>query len=303
MGTSEFAVPGLRRLLENGFDIAAVITAPDKPKGRGKQTGISPVKDFAIKKGLDILQPPNLKDPKFQENLRSYQADVQIITAFRMLPESVWNMPPMGSYNLHASLLPDYRGAAPINWAIMNGETETGVTVFKLKHEIDTGNILFQEKEPIYPEDNVGALYERLMNKGAELLVKAAGTLANGNVELREQKAPEAKIAPKIFREDCKIDWQKKPAEIHNKVRGLSPRPAAWTILDGKVLKIYEAMVSPMTYPEGAGNIQSDNKTYLDITNNNGALRLLEVQLQGKKRMKAENFLRGYNVTDAEIGR
>ncbi len=296
MGTPEFAVPGLNRLLEEGFDIVAVVTAPDKPKGRGKQIGTSPVKDFAVEKGLIVLQPTNLKDPGFQTELKSLQADVQIVVAFRMLPEAVWDMPPMGSYNLHASLLPDYRGAAPINWAIINGEKETGVTTFKLKHEIDTGNILFQEKEPIHPDDNVGTLYERLMNRGAELLVKTAYALESGEVALKAQVVKDPKHAPKIFREDCEINWDDQTINIHNKIRGLSPYPAAWTSLNGKTLKVYKTEISSESSNKTPGTILSDNKTYLEVATRDGSLRLIEIQLQGKKRMMAGDFLRGYQL-------
>jgi len=294
MGTPEFAVPGLKRLVEEGFNVVAVVTAPDKPQGRGKKLGTSAVKDYALTQNIPILQPTNLKDPGFQEELRSYEADVQIVVAFRMLPEAVWNMPPLGSYNLHASLLPDYRGAAPINWAIINGEKETGVTTFKLKHEIDTGNILFQEKEPIHDDDTVGSLYERLMNLGAELLVKTAKALEADEVELKEQVVAEPKHAPKIFREDCEINWNQPGTKVRNFIRGLSPYPAAWTTLHGQTFKVYFSEISDIEYNDAAGTFKTDGKTYLDVVTADGALRLTEVQLQGKKRMHTGDFLRGY---------
>lgn len=295
MGTPEFAVASLQRLIEHGAQVVAVVTAPDKPQGRGKKLGTSPVKDYAISQHLPVLQPVNLKDPGFQEALKSYRADVQIVVAFRMLPESVWNMPPLGSFNLHASLLPDYRGAAPINWAIINGEQETGVTTFKLQHDIDTGNILFQVKEPIHPEDNAGALYDRLMNIGADLVVNTAKALESGQYELQPQQEPAAvKHAPKIFRETCEINWNQPTDKIHHFIRGLSPYPAAWTTLDELTLKIYEAEPSPATYPLRPGTFRSDGKKFLDVVTADGAIRLTEIQLQGKKRMNTEDFLRGY---------
>ncbi|MEQ8583127.1 MAG: methionyl-tRNA formyltransferase [Marinoscillum sp.] len=298
MGTPEFAVPGLKRLVEEGFDVVAVVTAPDKPQGRGKKLGTSPVKDYAVSQDIPLLQPTNLKDPAFQEELKSYRADAHIVIAFRMLPETVWNMPPLGSYNLHASLLPDYRGAAPINWAIINGETETGVTTFKLQHEIDTGNILFQVKEPIHPNDNVGSLYERLMNIGAELVVKTGRALETGDYQLKPQETPEAtKHAPKIFREDCEIDWDKPSKEVRDFIRGLSPYPAAWTTLDGLTFKIYGAELSPRAYQSPPGTFESDGKLYLDVVTAKDTLTLTEVQLQGKKRMSVGEFLRGYHWT------
>lgn len=296
MGTPEFAVPSLQHLVEAGFQVVAVVTAPDKPQGRGKKLGTSPVKDYACSQGLPVLQPTNLKDPEFLKELKAYQADVQIIVAFRMLPEAVWAMPPHGSFNLHGSLLPDYRGAAPINWAIINGEKETGVTTFKLQHAIDTGNILFQEKEPILDTDNVGTLYERLMLKGARLVVKTVRAIEAGGYELRPQPTgTEVKTAPKIFREDCEINWNNTSLAVMNFIRGLSPYPAAWTILDQKVLKVFASHSSPETYDDPPGTFRSDGKNYLDVVTGAGALRLTEVQLQGKKRMKTEDFLRGYN--------
>lgn len=294
MGTPEFAVPGLRRLIEEGFEVVAVVTAPDKPQGRGKKLGTSPVKDYAVSQNIPVLQPTNLKDLDFQAELKGFQADVQIVVAFRMLPEAVWDMPPMGSYNLHASLLPNYRGAAPINWAIMNGEIETGVTTFKLKHQIDTGNILFQEKETIYPDDTVGSLYERLMLKGAELLVKTARALESQEIVLHEQSTAEPKHAPKIFREDCEINWNLNSESVRNFIRGLSPYPAAWTTLNDQTFKVYFSKTSPDTYSSQPGTFHSDGKTYIDVCTSDGALRLTEVQLQGKKRMKTEDFLRGF---------
>lgn len=300
MGTPEFAVASLQKLVESHAQVVAVVTAPDKPQGRGKKLGTSPVKDYAVSQQLPVLQPTNLKDPEFLQTLQSYQADVQIVVAFRMLPESVWNMPRLGSYNLHASLLPDYRGAAPINWAIINGEKETGVTTFKLQHEIDTGNILFQVKEPILADDNVGTLYERLMQIGAELVVKTVQALEKGPVTLVAQ--PEIAVpkhAPKIFRETCEINWDQPGQKVHNFIRGLSPYPAAWTLLDGLTLKIFDAKVSPRSHSGAAGSLHTDGKTFLDIRTQDGSLQLNELQLEGKKRMPVGDFLRGYTFKSA----
>lgn len=281
MGTPEFAVPSLNILVENGYDIAGVITAPDKASGRGLQLQPSDVKVAAQKHGLKILQPANLKAPEFIEELKSLNANLQIVVAFRMLPEAVWSMPSIGTFNLHASLLPQYRGAAPINWAIINGEKETGVTTFFLKHEIDTGSILFQEKEPIYPEDDAGSLYVRLMNKGAQLVLKTVKAIESGNYEARPQTTgPQIKHAPKIFRETCEINWNKNSDEIINFVRGLSPYPGAWTVINGKTYKIFKV----------------SHKGELTMKTADGIVAIEELQPEGKKRMKAADFLRGYKL-------
>lgn len=294
LGTPEFAVESLRALVEAGKNIVGVVTAPDKPKGRGKKLAKPAVKEYAESAGLRILQPKNLKDPTFQDELRSLQADLQIVVAFRMLPEAVWNMPPMGTFNLHASLLPQYRGAAPINWAIINGEKETGVTTFKLKHEIDTGNIYFQEKEPILPDDTVGDLYERLMYKGAGLVVKTVEAIEKGEEKLLPQyESEEIKHAPKIFKEDCEIDWNQPAQKIRDFIRGLSPYPAAWTTLHGKQLKIYSVKQLP-TRKLRPGVYDSDGKNWLKTGTGSNDIELLEIQMEGKKRMKADEFLRGY---------
>lgn len=294
LGTPEFAVESLKALVEAGKNIVGVITAPDKPRGRGKKLAKSAVKEYAESAGLVILQPTNLKDPGFQEELRSLRADLQVVVAFRMLPESVWNMPREGTFNLHASLLPQYRGAAPINWAIINGETETGVTTFKLKHEIDTGNIYFQEKEPIHPEDTVGELYLRLMKKGADLVVRTVDAIEQGTAELKPQPASfEIKPAPKIFKEDCRINWELAAESIYNFIRGLSPYPAAWTRLHDKQLKIFrvEVISSENLSP---GEFASDGKNWLKVGTGSQDIKLLEIQFEGKKRMRADEFLRGY---------
>ncbi|MEX2513239.1 MAG: methionyl-tRNA formyltransferase [Cyclobacteriaceae bacterium] len=295
MGTPEFAVPPLELLISQAWGIVAVITAVDKPQGRGRQLLPSPVKETALKHGIPVLQPPNLKAADFIEKLQSYQADLQVVVAFRMLPEVVWNMPPLGTFNLHASLLPNYRGAAPINWAIINGEKETGVTTFLLKQDIDTGNILFQEKEPILPEDNVGTLYDRLKIKGAGLVLKTVEALASNQVNATQQNEEKfLQHAPKIYKETCQINWTKTAIEIHNLVRGLSPYPAAWTMLNKKSCKIFRTE----TLNKGKDNLQpgdfiTDNRNYLYFQTKNGMISILEIQLEGKKKMKIEDFLRG----------
>lgn len=295
MGTPEFAVPSLQILVENGMNVVAVITAPDKPKGRGQKLSTSPVKDYAVSQNIPVLQPRNLKSPEFLEELRSYNANLQIVVAFRMLPVVVWDMPEIGTFNLHGSLLPQYRGAAPINWAIINGEKETGVTTFFLKHEIDTGNIIFQEKEIIEEDDTVGSLYVRLMERGAQLVLKTVRAIAEGDYpQLPQDEDQEIKHAPKIFKETCEIDWTKSSEEIYNFIRGLSPYPAAWTHLSGKKFKIYGAKkTSFQSAGENPGDFDTDNKTYLHIQTGGSPLAITELQMEGKKRMDIESFLRG----------
>lgn len=296
MGTPAFAVPSLRILVENGFEVVGVITAPDKPRGRGKKLATSAVKDYALEAGLNILQPTNLKNPEFQQELRDLKADLQVVVAFRMLPEAVWNMPPIGTFNLHGSLLPQYRGAAPINWALMNGETETGVTTFFLKHEIDTGSIIFQDKEPISYDDNVGSVYERLMVRGAALVLKTVQAIDQGDYpSMPQDESGELKAAPKIFRETCEIDWTRTASEVRNHVRGLSPYPAAWTTFQDKNLKVYACEVSQEASKGALGEITTDWKTFLRVATGEGTLELTEVQLEGKKRMPTPDMLRGLN--------
>lgn len=298
MGTPEFAVPSLDQLVANNWNVVAVITAPDKPKGRGQKLIASPVKEAALKHEIPVLQPTNLKSPEFLEELRSYQADLQIVVAFRMLPEVVWAMPSMGTFNLHASLLPNYRGAAPINWAIINGEKETGVTTFFLKHEIDTGSIIYQEKVPILPEENLGDIYEKLMELGSKLVVKTVEDIAEGNVQALPQDESKAiHHAPKIFKETGKINWENSAESIHNLIRGLSPYPAAWTELEGKTCKIYQSKVVPTDLSSIPGKTYTDEKSYLRIGTSSGQLEILELQLEGKKRMKTVDFLRGYKFS------
>ena len=295
MGTPDFAVPSLEILIENKYEVAAIITAPDKPAGRGLKLQTSPVKDVAVLHNIPVLQPTSLKDPAFIEELKSYNANLQIVVAFRMLPETVWNMPEIGTFNLHASLLPQYRGAAPINWAIINGEKETGCTTFFLQHEIDTGDILFSEKEPIGEDDNFEELYNRLKVKGAGLVLKTVQSIEKENYTPQPQQYSDTlKSAPKIHKETCKIDWSKSADEIRNFIRGLSPYPAAWTELNGKTLKIFKTKKVSDSSTKAPGEIESDQKTYIHYHTGHGTLAILELQLEGKKRMTVEEFLRGY---------
>ena len=298
MGTPEFAVPSLEILIENGYNIVAVITAPDKPAGRGQKVKFSDVKQCALKHNLPVLQPENLKDENFLKELKSYNANLQIVVAFRMLPEAVWNMPEIGTFNLHGSLLPQYRGAAPINWAIINGEKETGVTTFFLKHKIDTGDILLQDKEPISDDDNVGSVYERLMHKGANLVLKTVQKIESGDYSSKPQNEnQELKEAPKIFKETCKIDWSKSAKDIHNLIRGLSPYPVAWTTLNDKSLKIYKSSITNDKSYANKGELVTDKKTFLHFAASDYFISIEELQLEGKKRMNIEDFLRGYNFS------
>jgi methionyl-tRNA formyltransferase len=295
MGTPEFAVPGLKVLVENGYNVVGVITAPDKPQGRGLKLGITPVKEYALTQNLKVLQPEKLKDPTFLEELKSLHADLQIVVAFRMLPETVWNMPPKGTFNLHASLLPQYRGAAPINWVIINGEKETGVTTFFLKHEIDTGDIILQEKEPISDSDNVGTVYERLMNRGAGLILKTVQQIEIGKVNQQPQVfESELKTAPKIFKENCEIDWSKSHVEIRDFVRGLSPYPAAFTKINGLNCKIFD--VNLVDKKLNKQEFVTDSKTYFYIGTGKGSLSIETLQMEGKKRMGIKEFLMGNKI-------
>jgi methionyl-tRNA formyltransferase len=296
MGTPEFAVESLQALIEKQFDVVAVITAPDKPKGRGRKMTFSPVKSFAVGKNIPVLQPPNLKSAEFNAELKSYHANLFVVVAFRMLPEVVWSIPEYGTFNLHASLLPEYRGAAPINWAIINGEQETGVTTFFIKHEIDTGNIIMQEKEPIHDDDDAGALYERLMVKGAQLVVKTVEAIRDDSYTLKEQKEFECtKHAPKIFKEDCEIDWTKSSKEIFDFIRGLSPHPAAWTKLSGKTYKIFGTQMDGIQKQSSPGDVFT-TEDEIFITTGDGVLKILDLQVEGKKRMKTADFLRGNTI-------
>jgi len=296
MGTPEFAVASLDALVKAGSNIVGVITAPDKPAGRGMELQQSAVKKYAVENNLHVLQPEKLKNPAFLEELRSLQADLQIVVAFRMLPEVVWNMPPLGSVNLHGSLLPQYRGAAPINWAVINGEKETGVTTFKLKHEIDTGDILLQESFPIAETDNAGDVHDRMKEIGAQLLVKTVKGLADKSLKEKPQPKDEGQLhhAPKIFTETCKINWNKTVDEVYNLIRGLAPYPAAFTFLQDKKLKIYKAEKIRIATKDAAGDFKTDSKSYLHFACSDGYISVLELQLEGKKKMAIADFLRGY---------
>lgn len=301
MGTPEFAVASLNALLEAGFNIVGVITAPDKAAGRGMKLSQSAVKKYAIAKGLRVLQPAKLKDTEFLAQLQALKADLQIVVAFRMLPEVVWNMPPLGTINLHASLLPQYRGAAPINWAIINGEKETGVTTFKLKQEIDTGDVLLQEKVLIGENDTAGQLHDVMKEIGANLLVATVRGIEDGSLQETPQEEAinqienQLKHAPKLFTETCTIDWNRTCDDIHNLVRGLSPYPGAITTLDRKVLKIYQSTKEKTVFSQtAAGQYETDGKTYLRFACADGYIYAKDLQLEGKKRMAVEEFLRGY---------
>ena len=307
MGTPEFAVESLKRLVEGGYQVVAVVTMPDKPMGRhGSVLQGSPVKEYAVSQGLKVLQPVNLKDEAFVEELRALKADLQIVVAFRMLPEVVWNMPPWGTFNLHASLLPQYRGAAPINWAVMNGDTETGITTFFLKHEIDTGDIIQQVRVPIADTDNVEIVYDKLMKLGGDLVLETVDRILDGTVKSVPQAdvLPETELrpAPKIFKETCRIDWNKGMKKVYDFVRGLSPYPAAWTEIclpDGtkQVLKIFETEKIFTQHGVQVGTIDTDRKTYFRIAVEDGFVNLLSIQIAGKKRMTISDFLRGYRYT------
>ena len=311
MGTPEFAVESLKRLVEGGYNIVGVITMPDKPMGRhGSVLQPSPVKQYAVSQGLKVLQPEKLKDESFVAELRELKADLQIVVAFRMLPEVVWNMPRLGTFNLHASLLPQYRGAAPINWAVINGETETGITTFFLKHEIDTGEIIDQVRVPIADTDNVGDVYERLMNLGGDLVVKTVDSILDGSVKtVPQDKLAEEEVlrpAPKIFKETCRIDWSKGVKQIYDFVRGLSPYPAAWTELcqgstAPQVLKIYETDKIFAEHSFEPGAVVTDKKTYFRIAVTDGYINICSLQLAGKKRMGVADFLRGYHHEDGAV--
>ncbi len=302
MGTPDFAVASLRALVENDYNVVAVITMPDKPAGRGHKLQQSAVKQYAVEHGLPVLQPEKLKDEAFIEELRSYRADLQIVVAFRMLPEVVWSMPPMGTFNLHGSLLPQYRGAAPINWAIINGDTETGATTFFLQHEIDTGNIIMQEKISVDLHDNVGVVYDRLMHVGAELVTRTVDLILTGHVPTVPQvdvPVDELRAAPKIFKETCEIDFAKPCIDVHNFVRGLSPYPGAWCVLDiteelrGQTVKLFKAVPLHEEHDFAPGLVLTDKKKYLRVTCAEGFLEILELQLPGKKRMDVKAVLNG----------
>ena len=305
MGTPDFAVLPLQRLVEGGYNVVAVITMPDKPVGRHHDVlQQSPVKQYALSQGIPVLQPERLKDETFLEMLRSYEADLQVVVAFRMLPEAVWAMPRLGTFNLHAALLPQYRGAAPINWAIINGDKETGITTFFLDHDIDTGQVIYRQSVPIYEDDDVEKVHDRLMVLGADLVLRTVDDVERGVVKSipQDQLTVDGPLrpAPKIFRETCQIRWADLTArEAYNFVRGLSPYPAAWTTLDGNVMKVYWATVVPQAEAcENMlpGTIRTDHRTYLHIACKEGWLQLESIQLAGKRRMPVADFLRGAHI-------
>jgi len=299
MGTPDFAVASLDAMCKEGYNVVGVVTAPDRPAGRGMKLTESAVKKFALEKGILVLQPIKLKAPEFIAALHSLKADLQIVVAFRMLPEVVWNMPPMGTVNLHGSLLPQYRGAAPINWAIINGEKETGVTTFKLKHEIDTGDILMQEKFSIGEDETFSEVHDRMKLIGAEVLVKTIDGLADASlIEIPQLSldSGDLKHAPKIFADHCRINWLKSAREVHNLIRGLSPIPGAFTTLHGKMLKIFRTEVEHKTHAEEPGTFSTDGKSYLKFACRDGYLLVRELQLEGKKKMMIEDFLRGNRI-------
>lgn len=303
MGTPDFAVASLKALVEGGYNVAGVITAPDKPAGRGNQLTQSAVKKYAVENNLYLLQPEKLKNPDFIAELQSLKADLQVVVAFRMLPEAVWNMPRLGTFNLHGSLLPQYRGAAPLNWAIINGETKTGVTTFLLDQEIDTGKVLFKHEIEIDRNDTVGDIHDRLMDIGASLVVKTVDALAGGNytpIPQTELISDSIKHAPKIFKEDCRINWQNDVEKIRNMIRGLSPYPTAWSLLVKREtgeeipVKIYFAEKAELPEEATCGTIKTDGKKSLIVACGNGWLNITDIQLAGKKRMKTDEFLRGF---------
>lgn len=305
MGTPEFAVESLRILVEHQYHVVAVITAPDKPAGRGQSIQMSAVKKYALANQLPLLQPEKLKNPEFIQTLSDLKPDLQIVVAFRMLPEIVWALPRFGTFNLHASLLPDYRGAAPINWAIINGETETGITTFFLTHDIDAGEIILQKKVPIHDDDSAGVLHDRLMHEGAELVLRTVELILNDYpIPTFPQKEVDViKVAPKIFTDTCRIDWSQKVTTVYNLIRGLSPYPGAWTELyDSQSmrysLKIYESEKELTVHNLAIGTIVTDQKKFMKVAVNDGFIHIKQLQLAGKKRLAIEDFLRGFLLED-----
>ena len=305
MGTPEFAVAPLKALVDNGFNVVAVVTGEDKPQGRGRTIKPTPVKELAQSLGIPVLQPAKLKDESFQAELRSYNADLQVVVAFRMLPEAVWAMPKLGTFNLHTAILPQYRGAAPINWAVINGETKSGVTTFMLDHDIDTGGIMLKHEVDILPEDNAGTLHDKLMVVGADLVVKTVEMILSGNVKTIPQSelikpGTILKPAPKIFKEDCRLDFSKNGISIKNLVRGLSPYPTAFTTLKIKdkdmSLKVFAVDFEPSKGVTETGKVLTDNKSFIKISCADGYVQLLDIQLEGKKRMGVVDFLRGVKL-------
>lgn len=296
MGTPAFAVPSLRILKDNGFPLAAVVTAPDKPRGRGQQVSFTPIKEEALRLSIPVLQPESLKDPAFADAIKELTPELMVVVAFRILPREVFSIPALGAFNLHASLLPRYRGAAPINWAVMNGETETGVTTFLLQEKVDTGSILLQARIAIGPEDTAGDVHDSLSTVGAEIVLHTVRGLANGTLHPRPQDDREATAAPKIFKEDCRIDWKKPARSISDRIRGLAPVPTAWTLAGGNVLKIFRATVveTSGSGPEPPGTVVHVDRTSCVVRTGRGTLAVEDVMLEGRKRLGIEEFLRGH---------
>ena len=297
MGTPDFAVPALDILVQHGYEIVGVVSVADKMGGRGmKQVLESPVKKYALAHGIPVLQPEKLRNPEFLTQLRELGANLQIVVAFRMLPEVVWAMPSLGTFNLHGSLLPRYRGAAPINWAVINGDTETGVTTFFLQHEIDTGSIIFQDKMPIGEDETAGDVHDRMMQLGASTVLKTVQAIEAGTAPSVPQDDAQASHAPKIFHETCQINFDQSTAQVHNFVRGLSPFPAAWTTLDGQELKVLRSAKEVLTHDHPPGKLFSDGRSHLKYSTRDGFVQVLELQLQGRKRMLVKDFLNGYKL-------
>ena len=299
MGTPSFAVASLKALLDAKMNVVGVVTAPDKPAGRGMQLQQSAVKQFALEHQLPIAQPEKLKSPEFFAQIQAWQPDIQIVVAFRMLPESIWSYPPIGTLNVHGSLLPKYRGAAPINWAIINGEQETGVTTFRLQHAIDTGDILLQERIPISPDMTAGELHDIMMEVGAQTLVTTLNGLIAGAIQAKpQQEGLDSFHAPKIFTKDCQIDWQQTVEQVHNLIRGLAPFPGAITKVDGKIVKLFSTSILAENPKEPVGSFVTDGKTYVRFACSDGYIQLNDIQWEGKKRMPIADFLRGYKKVD-----
>ncbi|MCU0452853.1 MAG: methionyl-tRNA formyltransferase [Bacteroidetes bacterium] len=297
MGTPDFAVPSVRALVEAGYPVVSVVTAPDKPRGRGQQVSFTAVKEEALRLSIPVLQPDLLKDPSFAATLEALSADLMVVVAFRILPPSVFTLPRLGAFNLHASLLPRYRGAAPIQWAVINGDTETGVTTFLLQQKVDTGSVLLQERSPIGPHETAGDLHDRLALIGAEVVIRTVRGLADGTLTPRAQDDTLATAAPKLFKEDGRLDWNRPATALYNRIRGLSPIPTAWTMLGEHVWKIYRSRVVEVS-ATGAipGTVIGLDRASCIIQTGEGALALEEVMLEGRKRMGIEEFLRGYRI-------
>ena len=299
MGTPDCATESLKRLVENNYNIVGVVTAPDRPAGRGQKIKFSSVKEYAVSQNLQVLQTEKLKNPQFIDELKNLEADLFVVVAFRMLPEIVWRLPAKGTFNLHGSLLPRYRGAAPINWAVINGDKETGVTTFFIEKDIDTGNIIFQEKLSISDKDTAGNIHDKLMHIGSELVCKTIDAIESNKAPNSPQLNETATHAPKIFKADCKVNWEENSVVIHNKIRGLSPYPTAWTSIDkDKTLKLFSSSYENANHNETIGKILISNNKEMKVAAKDGFIHIHELQLSGKKRMKTEDFLRGYNFED-----